>query len=72
MIVDQYANFVIQRIMDVAPEWQVNVIIKLVRCHQDMLARYPNGRHVIAKVEQIVNARAGLPGSVAAAPPQFR
>lgn len=75
MMVHQYANYVIQRILEVAREWQVDVIVKLVRRHEAMLAKYPHGRHVIAQVEKVVNARAGLPGSVAPAPapapPQF-
>ncbi|KAK1647628.1 hypothetical protein QYE76_065433 [Lolium multiflorum] len=71
MIVHEYANYVIQRMLEVSREWQVDVIVKLVRRHEAMLAKYPHGRHVIAQVERVVNARAGLPGSVAPAPPQF-
>jgi pumilio RNA-binding family len=71
MIVHEYANYVIQRMLEVSREWQVDVIVKLVRRHEAMLARYPHGRHVIAQVERVVNARAGLPGSVAPASPQF-
>ncbi|KAK1647586.1 hypothetical protein QYE76_065391 [Lolium multiflorum] len=70
MMVHEYANFVIQRMLEVALEWQVDVIVKLVRRHEAMLAKYPHGRDVIAQVDKVVNARAGLPGSVAPAPPQ--
>ncbi|CAM0874247.1 unnamed protein product [Alopecurus aequalis] len=71
MMVHEYANYVIQRIMDVAQEWQINVIVNLVRRNVDMLAKYAHGRHVMAQVEKVVNARAGLPGYVAPAPPQL-
>ena len=71
MMIHQYANYVIQRIIDVAQEWQVNVIVTLVRRNVSTLAKYPHGRHVMAQVEKVVNARAGFPGSVAPAPPQF-
>jgi pumilio RNA-binding family len=70
-MVHQYANYVIQRILDVARDWQVDMIVKLVRCHAGMLSKYPHGRHVIAQVEKVLNARAGLAGFVAPAPPQF-
>ncbi|XP_047084930.1 pumilio homolog 1-like [Lolium rigidum] len=70
MMVHEYANFVIQRMLEVALEWQVDVIVKLVRRHEAMLAKYPHGRDVIAQVDKVVNARAGLPGSAAPAPPQ--
>jgi hypothetical protein len=70
MMVHEYANFVIQRMLEVALEWQVDVIVKLVRRHEAMLSKYPHGRDVIAQVDKVVNARAGLPGSVAPAPPQ--
>lgn len=63
MMVHQYANYVVQRMLDVAHEWQINLIVNLVRRHADMLAKYPHGRHVMEKVEKVVNARAGgIPG----------
>uniref|UniRef100_A0ACD5ZW28 Uncharacterized protein n=1 Tax=Avena sativa TaxID=4498 RepID=A0ACD5ZW28_AVESA len=71
MMVHQYANYVVQRMMDVAQDWQVKVIVDLVRRNVAWLANYPHGRHVMEKAEKVIKARAGFGAPLAPAPPRF-
>lgn len=64
MMIDQYANYVMQRMISVADKWQFKVIIDVVRRNVGKLVIYTQGRHVIRQAEKLVNARARLHGSL--------
>uniref|UniRef100_A0ACD6AQV2 Uncharacterized protein n=1 Tax=Avena sativa TaxID=4498 RepID=A0ACD6AQV2_AVESA len=69
MMVHQYANYVVQRMMDVAQDWQVKVIVDLVRRNVALLANYPHGRRVMEKAEKVIKAKAGFGAPLAPPPP---
>ena len=65
MMIHRFANYVVQTMIGVADDWQFNVIIDLVRRNVGKLVTYTHGRHVMARAEKLVNARAGLLGFIA-------
>uniref|UniRef100_A0A8R7U6Y1 PUM-HD domain-containing protein n=1 Tax=Triticum urartu TaxID=4572 RepID=A0A8R7U6Y1_TRIUA len=68
MMTHQYANYVVQKMIEVAVERQFNVIMDVVIRNKGMLVNYTHGRHVITHVERLINARAGFPGSLPPTP----
>lgn len=47
MMKDQYANYVVQRMLEVATEDQRNILIETTRPHLALLKKYPYGKHLI-------------------------
>jgi uncharacterized phage-associated protein len=64
MMIHRYANYVVQTMISLADEWQFKVIIDVVNRNVAKLMAYIHGRHVIALAEKLINARAGLHGSL--------
>ncbi len=52
MMKDQYANYVIQKIIDVLDEAQRDVLIQCIKPHLNALKKYTYGKHIIARVEK--------------------
>ena len=50
MMKDQYANYVIQRMVDVVDGDQREALIQKIRPHLASLRKYTYGKHIIAKV----------------------
>jgi pumilio RNA-binding family len=57
MMINPYANFVIQKMLVTAEEQQVVLLLDVARNNVDNLKRYPHGRHVIAAVEKFLSAK---------------
>lgn len=57
MMINQYANYVIQKMIETADDWQCDVIVDVVRHNVSTLVKYTHGKHVIAKVEKFLRAR---------------
>lgn len=53
MVKDQFANYVVQKVIDVAEEEQREAIITRIRLHVPNLRKLPYGKHIIARVERI-------------------
>jgi pumilio RNA-binding family len=53
MVCDPYANYVVQKIIDVADAEQREGIITEIRAHALQLKRYTFGKHIISRVEKI-------------------
>ncbi|CAN0126372.1 unnamed protein product, partial [Phaeothamnion confervicola] len=53
MVCDPYANYVVQKIIDVADETQRETIIDEIRTHAAQLKRYTFGKHIISRLEKI-------------------
>lgn len=52
MIKDQYANYVVQKMVDSCePSQRKNLIVKISH-HVNALRRYTYGKHIIAKLEK--------------------
>jgi len=53
MMKDQYANYVVQKMLDVAESSQKKLMIQKMKPHMNNLKRYTYGKHIISKVEKI-------------------
>jgi len=52
MMKDQYANYVIQRMIEIVEEDQRDILIARIRPHLPILRKYTYGKHIISKVEK--------------------
>lgn len=52
MMKDQYANYVVQKMLDVAETTQRNMLITKIRPHTAQLRKFTYGKHIIAKLEK--------------------
>lgn len=59
MMKDQYANYVVQRMIDLLEEPQRDILLTRIRPHLPTLKKYTYGKHIIARVEKFV-AEKGL------------
>jgi len=57
MMKDQYANYVIQKIIDVVEDSQRETLIQKIRPHVATLKKYTYGKHIIARVEKHVGSK---------------
>eukprot|EP01120_Amphizonella_sp_Union-15-10_P015619 TRINITY_DN8071_c0_g4_i3.p1 TRINITY_DN8071_c0_g4~~TRINITY_DN8071_c0_g4_i3.p1 ORF type:complete len:789 (-),score=198.44 TRINITY_DN8071_c0_g4_i3:229-2595(-) len=54
MMKDQYANYVVQKIIDVCDGTQRERIIERIQPHIGSLKKYTYGKHIIARLEKII------------------
>uniref|UniRef100_A0A8K9WR26 Pumilio homolog 1 n=1 Tax=Oncorhynchus mykiss TaxID=8022 RepID=A0A8K9WR26_ONCMY len=52
MMKDQYANYVVQKMIDVAEPTQRKIIMHKIRPHVSTLRKYTYGKHILAKLEK--------------------
>lgn len=52
MMKDQYANYVVQKMIDVSEPTQRKVLMHKIRPHMNSLRKYTYGKHIIAKIEK--------------------
>jgi len=52
MVCDPYANYVVQKIIDVADDHQRIQIVNELRSHASQLKRYTFGKHIVARLEK--------------------
>lgn len=52
MMKDQYANYVVQKMIDVAEPTQRKTLMHKIRPHMNSLRKYTYGKHIIAKLEK--------------------
>jgi len=53
MVKDQYANYVIQKMVDVVDEEQRNMILQRIKRYVPNLRKIPYGKHIIARIEKL-------------------
>jgi len=53
MIKDQYANYVIQKLLDVIDEKQRDQIINKIKPHIASLKKFTYGKHILARIENL-------------------
>ncbi|XP_062182209.1 pumilio homolog 3-like [Phragmites australis] len=58
MMVHLYANFVVKTMLVTAEDWQRALLVKVARRNVGTLSRHPNGRHIVAAVQQFLSTRA--------------
>ena len=56
MMKDQYANYVVQKMIDVAEPLQRKVLMMKIRPHVATLRKYTYGKHILAKLETFEKA----------------
>ena len=52
MMKDQYANYVVQKMIDVAEAGQRKILMHKIRPHVAVLRKYTYGKHILAKLER--------------------
>lgn len=52
MMKDQYANYVVQKMIDVSEPSQRKVLIRKIQPYVMHLRKYPYGKHILAKLEK--------------------
>lgn len=53
MMKDQYANYVIQRILDVCDNDQKELLVSKIKPYIPSLKKFPHGKHIISRLEKI-------------------
>lgn len=52
MMKDQFANYVVQKMIDVAEPAQRKILMHKIRPHVATLRKYTYGKHILAKLEK--------------------
>ncbi|KAJ2159535.1 mRNA binding protein puf3 [Coemansia sp. RSA 552] len=69
MMKDQYANYVVQKMLDVVDEHQRETILIKIQPHMATLRKFTYGKHLINKVEKYLAAKdGGMGGRLVASP----
>eukprot|EP01087_Luapelamoeba_hula_P002898 TRINITY_DN1270_c0_g2_i3.p1 TRINITY_DN1270_c0_g2~~TRINITY_DN1270_c0_g2_i3.p1 ORF type:complete len:990 (-),score=152.68 TRINITY_DN1270_c0_g2_i3:865-3834(-) len=55
MMKDQYANYVVQKILDVINDQQRDVLVARIKPHIPALKKYTYGKHIIARLEKLTS-----------------
>lgn len=74
MMKDQFANYVVQKMIDLADPPQRKLLLQKIRPHIAILRRYAYGKHILAKLEKFYmksNAELGPIGAVPASAVQW-
>lgn len=58
MMKDQYANYVVQKMIEVADSQQRKSLLLRIRPHMNSLRRFTYGKHILAKLEKYMNTGA--------------
>jgi len=62
MMKDQYANYVVQKMIDVAEPAQRKILMHKIRPHLGSLRKYTYGKHIIVKLEKFFMKTASAMG----------
>jgi len=54
---DQYANYVVQKILDVVTDSQRELLVARIKPHVPALKKYTYGKHIIARLEKLSNPK---------------
>jgi pumilio RNA-binding family len=60
MMKDQYANYVIQKMIEVAEPAQRKLLIQRIRPQVQSLRKYTYGKHILAKLEKYMMKNSDL------------
>ena len=56
MMKDQFANYVVQKVLETCDDQQRDFILCLIKVHLNALKKYTYGKHIVARVEKLVTA----------------
>lgn len=54
MMKDQFGNYVVQKIIEMCTENQRSVLVSRVKAHAHALKKYTYGKHIVARMEQLL------------------
>lgn len=63
MMKDQYANYVVQKMIDVSEPTQRKNLMHKIRPHMNSLRKYTYGKHIISKLEKFFMKSTNAVGS---------
>lgn len=53
MMKDQFANYVVQKILEISNDNHREVLLNRIRMHLHALKKYTYGKHIVARFEQL-------------------
>ena len=53
MMKDQFANYVIQKILDICTDNQRDMLFGRIKVHAHALKKYTYGKHIVSRFEQL-------------------
>lgn len=53
---DQFANYVVQKVLETCDDQQRELILSRIKGHLDALKKYTYGKHIVSRVEKLVVA----------------
>ncbi|KAJ3668958.1 hypothetical protein LUZ60_010908 [Juncus effusus] len=56
MMKDQFANYVVQKVLEICNDEQRELILSRIKVHLNALKKYTYGKHIVARVEKLVAA----------------
>lgn len=56
MMKDQFANYVVQKVLETCDDQQLELILNRIKVHLNALKKYTFGKHIVARVEKLVAA----------------
>lgn len=56
MMKDQFANYVVQKVLETCSDQQRELILSRIKVHLNALKKYTYGKHIVARVEKLVAA----------------
>jgi hypothetical protein len=56
MMKDQYANYVVQKVLETCDDQQRELLLSRIKVHLHALKKYTYGKHIVARVEKLVAA----------------
>ena len=56
MMKDQYANYVVQKVLETCDDDQREMLLSRIRVHLHALKKYTYGKHIVARVEKLIAA----------------
>lgn len=66
---DQYANYVVQKMIDVAEPAQRKTLMHKIRPHVHSLRKFTYGKHILSKLEKYMVKNSEFSGMLTAPPP---
>jgi len=68
MMKDQFANYVVQKMIDIADPPQRKMLLQKIRPHVTALRKYAYGKHILAKLEKFYTKNNAELGPIGVAP----
>ena len=56
MMKDQFANYVVQKLLEVCDEGQRDQLLSRMQVHLPNLKKFTYGKHIVARVEKLINS----------------